>query len=217
MNMEDYSFDGLPLGNARPGTTVLVTGRGRLASKLARQMTLSGTKSGDGAVFVSTNTTGTTLATECLDAVPELDPEGLGIVDVTGRTSPEIDTEVQIETLSSTGDLTGISIKFSILHSALYERGFDRMRVCFDSLSLLLLYTNAKTITRFVHAISGRVSATNSFCVFVMDPSMHEQQVMYTLEHICDGRIDIQASGDGLEVRVDGEPGTPMDWTPVDL
>lgn len=214
---ERYTFDGLPLDEVAAGSTLLVAGRGRLASKLAQRLVLAGQTAGEGAILVSTNTTGRALADNCVDQSPDPDADSLGIVDATGRADAETDTGARIETVSSTADLTGISIRFSVLYSSLYEKGFTRVRTSFDSLSMLLLYTNPKTITRFVHAIAGRVSATDGFCVFVIDPSMHDSRIVYTLEHLCDGRIDVRGEEAGDSLQVSGLPDQPAEWTSVDL
>ena len=85
----EYTFPNLPLEPVPPGTTVLVTGPGRAASKLARRLTLE-LGAEEGAVLISTNTSGRSLAREAAATYPELDLTRLGIVDATGRGDSEI-------------------------------------------------------------------------------------------------------------------------------
>jgi hypothetical protein len=213
----EYAFADLPLSDVAAGTTLLVTGPGRLASTLAQRLVLAGRDFDEGMVFISTNTTGGNLAASCVGQYPDLDTSRLGIVDATGRANVETDTGARLAEVSSTGDLTGISIRFSTLYSALYEDGIERIRTCFDSLSILLLYTNAQTITRFVHSINARVSTTDGLGIFVLDPSMHDERLVYTLQHLCDGRIEVQRGSTGGQLRVLGLPDQPETWTDVDL
>lgn len=213
-----FRFPDLPLEPIRAGSSVLVTGPGRAASKLARRLTLElDSEENEGAVLVSTSTSGRSLAADTAAAYPDLDTSRIGIVDATGRADIESDTAARMEAVSSTGDLTGMSIDFSVLSSSLNEDGIDRIRSCFDSLSLLLLYTELRTVIRFTHTLGGRVRATDGFGSFVLDPTMHSPQVEYTLKSICDGAIEVRGTEDGYEIRAEGLPGQPAGWQPIDL
>lgn len=211
---DPYEFPELPLAPIASGRSLLVTGPGRLASRLGRRMAL---ECGDeeGSLVVSTNTTGRELAADTATVYPERDMSQVGIVDATGRAETEPDTGARIRAVSGTGDLTGVSINFSILSSALNEDGIERIRACFDSLSLFLLYTKFQTIVRFTHTLAGRVRVTDGLGVFVLDPSMHDPQVEYTLESICDGRVEVRRQAGTVECRVEGLAGQPREWTEV--
>ncbi|MXR52286.1 hypothetical protein GRX03_11815 [Halovenus sp. WSH3] len=214
----DFTFPELPLEPVRAGSSVLVTGPGRAASKLARRLSIElDPGQNEGAVLISTNTTGRSLAAEAAASYPDLDLSRIGVVDATGRADVESDTAARIEAVSGTGDLTGMSIDFSILSSALNEDGIDRLRLCVDSLSLLLLYTELRTVVRFTHTLGGRVRATDGFGVFVLDPTMHSPQVEYTLKSICDGAIEIRVADGGYEIRTEGLPGQHEGWQSVDI
>lgn len=214
----EFVFPELPLEPIRAGTSVLVTGPGRAASKLARRLTLELDEEQDeGAVLIATNTSGRSLAAETEAAYPDLDLSRVGVVDATGRADVESDTAVRMKSVSGTGDLTGMSINFSILSSALNKDGIDRIRSCVDSLSLLLLYTELRTVIRFTHTLGGRVRATDGFGIFVLDPTMHSPQVEYTLKSVCDGAIEIRVTDGEYEIRTEGLPGQPTGWQSVDL
>lgn len=213
---DPYEFPDLPFDPIAAGRSVLVTGPGRLASRLGRRMALERGPD-DGSLIVSTNTTGRALASDTAASYPESDLSRLGIIDATGRGGVETDTDARIRAVSSTGDLTGVSINISILSTALAEDGVDRIRACFDSLSLFLLYTKFQTITRFTHTLSGRVAATDGLGLFVFDPSMHDPQVEYTLQSICDGVVDVRQEAGEYECRIDGLPEQPRDWSAFEL
>ncbi|WP_436901759.1 DUF7504 family protein [Halovenus halobia] len=214
---EEYTFPDLPLNPVRPGTTVLVSGPGRPASKLSRRLTLELDEGTEGAVLISTNTSGRSLAREAAGTYPDLDLSRVGIVDATGRGDIKMETDARMKAVSSTSDLTGISINFSILFSALADDGIDRIRACVDSLSLLLLYTKLPTIVRFTHSLGGRVNATDGFGTFVLDPTMHDPQVEYTLGSVCDGVIEVREHEGSYQMRTDGLVDQPNGWQPVDL
>jgi len=212
-----YEFDDLPLSGIEPGQSVLVAGPVRLASRLARRLVLAGSDRGEGMVVVSTNDSARAALDACLADRPDLATDRLGVVDATGSANVNVDTDAHIASVSSSSDLTGISIQFSILYSALFEKDIRRIRACFDSISLLTMYTEFKTVTRFVHVMTGRVSATDGLGVFVVDPSMHDDQITHALTHLCDGRVDVRKADDGHELRIRGFPDQPEGWTSVDL
>lgn len=206
----------LPLERISSGTTLLVTGPRRLTTPVTERILLEGRDETEGSILVSTNTTGRNFVRTCESQFPEVSPETVGFVDATGRADIDVGTSMQLRSVSSTGDLTGISIALSILHSDLSAEGLTNIRSGFVSLSILLLYTNAKTITRFVHTISGRIRATDGLGVFVLDPSMHERSVVHMLEHVCDGHIQVDFRDGGTCLRVDGLGSQPTDWVAVD-
>lgn len=216
--MSEFRFPDLPIEPVRPGSSLLVTGPARAASKLARRLTLElDPEQNEGAVVVSTNTTGRSLATETAAAYPDLDMSRIGIVDATGRSDIETDTAAKMQSVSGTGDLTGMSIDFSILSTALNKDGITRIRSCFDSVSLLLLYTELRTVVRFTHTLGGRVRATDGLALFVLDPTMHDPQVEYTLRSVCDGLVEVRSESGGYEFSTVGLPGQPDGWQPIDL
>jgi microcompartment protein CcmK/EutM len=215
---EPYTFDGLPLEPVPAGSSILVTTADRAGSRLARELVLSGDDRGEGMVLVSTGSSGRQVVADCLSAVPALDTSRLGVVDASGTGDVETDTGAHVESVSNTGDLTGISIGFSVVYSALYDGGVERIRTGFDSVSTLLLYSEFRTITRFVHTMAGRVSQTGGLGVFVLDPAMHEPQVVQTLARLCDGRVDLRRTdAGGYELDAQGPGDQPRGWQPVDL
>lgn len=210
-----YEFPELPFDPIETGRSVLVTGPGRLASQLGRRLALE-RDAEEASLVVSTNTTGRALAADTAAAYPGADMSRVGIVDATGRSDTQTDTGARIRGVSSTADLTGVSIDFSILSSEFADEGIDRVRSCFDSLSLFLMYTQFQTITRFTHTLSGRVAATDGLGVFVFDPTMHDPRVEYTLGSICDGTVEIRREAGTAECRIGELPGQPSGWMELD-
>lgn len=216
MSDDQFEFTDLPIEPIQSGQSVLVTGSSHLGSRLAQKLVFADSHD-DGVVYVSTNNSGPSVVADIEFAYPDVDLSRLGIIDATGRGNRETTSSARIETVSSTGDLTGISIKNSILSSFLEQQGVDRVRTCFDSLSMLLLYTNFRTILRFVHTVSGRFSATDGIGVFVLDPTMHEPQVEYTLRNLCDGQISVRYETEQPEIKIEGLREQPRGWQPTEL
>lgn len=213
---EKFAVPGLPLEPLRPGTTLLVTGRHRMTSSLSRKLVVEGREDNEGAIVVSTNDTGRNFLRLCRAEYPERRLSDVGFVDATSRSDIDVDSEMRMRSVSSSGDLTGISIALSILHSDLSATGIDRIRTSFTSLSILLLYTNPKTITRFVHTVGGRIAATGGLGVFVLDPTMHDKSIIHTVEHFCDARVRVAVKGGETKLRIDGLANQPTDWVAID-
>jgi len=211
----DYSFGDLPVGPAPAGTTFLVTASDSAGSRLARDLALAGNGGGEGTLVVTTDDSGRATLEDCLAGDPDLATDRLAVVDASGADDTETDTDAYVGSVSNTGDLTGISIQFSIAYSRLHERGVDRIRTCVDAVSTLLLYADFRTITRFVHTLVGRISKSRGLGAFVLDPEMHEPQVTKTLQRLCTARLDVRRAGDGHELKIDGLRGQPNGWQPL--
>jgi len=90
------------------------------------------------------------------------------------------DWPIAVEGLSSPADLTGVGMVIS----KYLERWQDRESValCFDSLTALLQYEDAKDIYRFLHIISTRLAGTDAVAHFHLDPMTQDEQTVSTLK-----------------------------------
>lgn len=115
--------------------------------------------------------------------------------------------------VSSPQDLTGIGMRVSdSLHRI---EGDGGVRVGFHSLSTLLMYSEFKTVFRFLHTLSGRVKHGDGIGFFSIDAATHEDRAVASLMQLADGRIELREGDDGAEVRVRDARGT-TDWAPFD-
>lgn len=148
------------------------------------------------AIVITTKTAASTVLSE-LENRGAL-REQLGIIDCTGQESAVDD--VPIRALGSPGDLTGISLEFAKLLS---ELGEDRpVRVGFNSVSTTLMYTELRTMFRFLHVFTARIRSGRMFGAFAVDPSMHEPQAHNTLRAVFDCEAEI--GDDGVTLRGTG-------------
>ena len=122
------------------------------------------------------------------------------------------DTE-NIKRASSPVDLTGIGVKISqFLEDFLVKKKVGRIRLCINSLSTILMYSNLQTVFRFLHVFTGRVKAAGGFGLYVVEDEMHDPQTIATLKQLFDGMIEIKAVGDAYAMRIVGLTSKPTPW-----
>ncbi|MCQ4332433.1 hypothetical protein KM295_02810 [Natronomonas sp. F2-12] len=157
-------------------------------------------KADERSVVITTNTGAATVLKELERR--GADREQIGIIDCTNADS-EIE-DVPVRTLSSPGDLTGISLEFA----KLFDRDMDdesvRARVGFASVSTALMYTELRTMFRFLHVFTARIRSGGMFGTFALDPTMHEEKAHNTIRAVfdCEADVDedgISVSGTGFE------------------
>ena len=100
------------------------------------------------------------------------------------------------------------------LSIAISEFGRDFMKkeinyeVLFDSLSTLLVYSNAEAIARFLQVLISKVKQLNGEIIFTLEEGMHDEKAIITLEHFMDSVISIKKDNKkvSLNVRESGKP-----------
>lgn len=118
------------------------------------------------------------------DRVGEL-PEDLVIVATSDAFNQpgddhDLPDAVTVEYLSSPGDLTGIGMVVSKYLERWHEK--DRgMSVCFDSLTTLLQYAETRSVYRFLHLITTRLSGAGARAHFHLDPNTQDDQTVSTI------------------------------------
>lgn len=210
-----YEFGGsLPIREVETGTNLLVAGPAMSGARdLALRLVTAGNDRGEGAVLVTTNKGGEKLLSECAGLCGELRRSSFGVVDCVSKQLGRERFADRIEPVSSPGDLTGIGIEFSGLYQTVYRETTERVRAGLFSLSTLLMYAEFRTVSRFVHTVCGRISATDGLGVFLIDPSTQDERVVSTITQLCDGRVDVRGREDGGgELRVRGLEDQPYGW-----
>jgi KaiC/GvpD/RAD55 family RecA-like ATPase len=220
--MSGYAFDdGIPVADIDPGTTVLVAGPAlSRAEDLARSMVADGTAYGDGMLFISTNMTTKKLLEACERTHPEFDTDRAGVIDCSGQDLGQARFDVQVKSVSTQSDITGIGMKFSALYESLYADATDgRVRSSLISLSSLSMYVDLRQLYQFAQTLSGRIDSADGLGVFSIDPTTHDTKTVNTLSQVADGRIEVRESNgdeDG-ELRVRGLHDQPDGWQPFSL
>ena len=199
----------LPLGPVRRRSNLLVEGsRTDGAHDVLVELVTAGRSASESTVLVSTESMPTDLVRR-----GERVADRFGLVCCGG--SP-IDASEAPFPVSTPNDLTGIGIQYQKFAERL--SGDDgSVRVGLDSISTLLLYVNdPRTVFRFLHAFTGRVSTGGGLGVYHIDPEAHDDRTVNVIRQPFDGRVEVRDE-DGLEIRVSGLPGQPEGWVPVNL
>lgn len=217
-----YHFDPrVPIQEVRPGSTIFVAGPAMSPARdLALSLATSGGDVGDGSALVSTNTRSEKLLARCERASAGFDPTRTTVIDCSSGEGGTTSSGATIEKLSGPGDLTGMGIKLSTTYQRLHGEGITRVRTGILSVSTLLMYTDVRTVFRFLHTLSGRISALGGLGIFFIDPQSHDTKSTNMLTQVSDGRIDVrEATGDAAdgELRVRGLPDQSRDWQPFTL
>lgn len=209
-----YTFPGLPLSPVRPGRTLIVEGAGVDG---VDEVLLRATDPVDGdeaAILISTNATGSRLLADRPAAGGSDDR--VHVVDcVSAQRGREVD-DPAVEGVSNPADLTGIGMRVSEFYQRLGTDGIQRIRLGLLSVSTLLMYSDLRRVSRFVHVLTGRVASTGGIGLLALDREAHEEQAVGTIEQLCDGRLEVRTGAETREIRVSGLSDQPEGWTPLD-
>lgn len=157
---------------------------------------------GDAIFFVTANESVGPILDDIEERLGPL-PELLRVVDCVAerqgtesRYPPE-----RVEYVSSPADLTGIGIGVTGQLRRVAETEADRTRICFYSLSTLLMYAEFESVFRFLHVLSDRVDSIDALGLFALDPTTHDESTVNTLKQLVDGVIEVR-SDNGTQARV---------------
>lgn len=170
------------------GSSLLMTGPSALTDERLFDAVVP--DDGETTFVITTNAGASRVVDELLDRGAE--PGQLGVIDCTNRESDVED--VRVRQLSSPGDLTGISLEFAKLLDEADDP--DAVRVGFASVSTALMYTEQRTLFRFLHVFTARIGSGDMFGVFTMDPGMHEDKAYNTIRAVFDA--EAEATDDGM-------------------
>jgi len=175
-----------------PGTNVLIAGPPLSGKRrLAVEALERGSARGDGAIVVTTRDNSQRVTDDFRTILDDPEATNLGIVDcVAKHQGRNVRDSDMIKYASSPVDMTGIGIKFSEFVEEFYKnRGIERNRVMFDSLSTLLLYSNLQTVFRFMHVFTSRIENADAVGIYVIESTAHDEETMSTLKQLFDGIV----------------------------
>lgn len=166
------------------------------------------------AIIVSTREPGERVFGWFSQHNPDILMSHVGIVDCVTKTlgMGTHDTE-NIKRTSSPVYLTGTGVKISqFFEEFLMKKSMQRTRLCINSLSTIIMYSNIQTVFRFLHVFTGRVKAANALGIYVVESEMHDPQTIATLKQLFDGMNEIKASGGGYAMQVVRLLSKPTPW-----
>jgi len=148
------------------------------ASMIAKHICLDALERKEAVIYISTKESGEKIQKWVSERT---DIKGLGIVDCISkslRLKTNIEDSNSIKYVSSSVDLTGVSVKYSGLLERFWNiEEYKDVRVTIDSLSTLLMYSNVQTVFRFLHILTGRVKKIDGYGIFTLDEDPETPQV----------------------------------------
>lgn len=94
-----------------------------------------------------------------------------------------------VETVGPT-DLTGLGIYLDQYLPA-DDEARTPAKLCFDSVTALLQYTDLKTAFRFLHMVTRRVARTDTVGHYHVTPEAHDRKTLVTLGNLFDARLTV--------------------------
>jgi len=199
----------------RAGSNIMLLGPPMSGKEtIINNIVFNGLKDGEAAVIVTTREPGENVLQWFEYNNLEIPLEHIGIVDCVTKTLgvPTADT-VNIKRASSPVDLTGIGVKISqFLEDFWMKKNIRKTRLCINSLSTMLMYSNIQTVFRFLHVFTGRVTAAGAIGIYVVEAGMHDDQAIVTLKQLFDGIIEVKQENDNNLIRVIGMGKKPSPW-----
>lgn len=113
----------------------------------------------------------------------------------------------------SPGDLGGIARAVADAFEDTPGRENDGPRLLVDDLSTLLLYADIETVTRFVHALMGRVTRESGVLVATLDTDGISGAERQTITRLFETVVEVRAADGATELRTEGGPDS---WQRVD-
>ncbi|PXF56897.1 MAG: recombinase RecA [Candidatus Methanogaster sp.] len=203
------------IGDIKNGTNIMMIGP-PISGKddIANVIVCQGLLDANAAVIVSTREPGDNVLEWFEHYDPDIPMDRIGIVDCVTRTLGfgAHDTD-NIKMASSPVDLTGIGVKISqFLEHFWMEMQLRETRLCINSLSTILMYSNLQTVFRFLHVFTGRMKAANALGIYVIEEGMHDEKTIVTLKQLFDGMIEIREGEEGYQIRAVGFTPKPTPW-----
>ncbi|HEY9204812.1 MAG TPA: ATPase domain-containing protein [Candidatus Methanoperedens sp.] len=143
----------------------------------------------------------------------------IGIVDcITKMIGREVDDDENIKIVSSPVDLTDIGVKISQFFEIFsFRKNIRKTQLYINSLSTLLMYSNLKTVFRFLYVFTGRIKAAGGLGIYVLESGIHDVQVIATLNQLFDGVIEVKSENDKNFIRIMGISPKPSPWLEYEI
>ena len=174
---------------------------------ILNKFVLSGLEEGEPVIFVLTDKSFSEMRKEMerLDKrFPEYESEGkVKYIDVyskgveleeEGDNVIFVDSPINRERITSSIISTGKE----------YTKKYERHRLIFDSISTLIVYSDAKAVFRFLQVVSGTCKRLGATSIFSMTRGMHEELEVQTIKHLMEGVIEMREEGSRMQIRVQG-------------
>jgi len=217
-----YELDGPLPESVAPavdsGSSILISGPSLTQKpQLTLQLQARGARDGHGALCVTTRDPAVDVAERYRELLGGAD-QHRWFIDAAGTSEAGSKSgNAPIRYIASPDDLTGIGIEFSDVAEAAEQSTTRGLRVGFDSLSMLLQYTDLQRSFRFLHVFTSQISARDWLGLFTLDPEAHDEQAVSTIKQLFDGVIELREREDGSrEVRTQGLSTGSTEFQPLE-
>lgn len=195
------------------GTNAVIVGPAMTGKRdLALQLLAAGFDDDEGVLTITTD--GTVDVQDFERHVPGIDPDRIGILDCSGKDGGSHRNGVR-RSVSSPGDLTGISISVAKQLKALETADVSGIRYGLVSISTLLQFLDVQTVFKFLHVFTARVEDTGGLGVYTLSEDAHDPQAVNTILGQFDTVLRIRETDAGdRELQVRGGGSAPTPWMP---
>ena len=76
--------------------------------------------------------------------------------------------------------------------------------IIFDSISTLLMYSNAEAIGRFLQIIIAKIKNLEGDMLFTIEQGMHDDKTVVTIEHLMDTILEVKKEGNKILTKESG-------------
>lgn len=148
----------------------------------------------------------------------------IGIVDCIAKmigdfgNSNGLDCSDNIKTVDHPVDLTGIGVRISQFIEEYYMiKNMQKIQLCINSLSTLLVYSNIRTVYRFLYVFTRRIKAAGGLGVYVIESGIHDMRSIAILSQLFDGIIEVKSENDRNFFRAVGLSPKPTRWIEYEI
>ncbi|OPY29333.1 MAG: hypothetical protein A4E28_00931 [Methanocella sp. PtaU1.Bin125] len=203
------------IGGIRSGANILLIGPAMSGKNAVLNSIMScGLQNGEAIVLVETRVPGA-------EALEKLDLHGsshIGVVDCVARTlGVNAKDTPSIRHVSSPVDLTGVGVRVSQLMEDFGRVNGGEARLCVDSVSTMLMYSNLQVVFRFLHVMAGRVALQGDLGIYVVDEGMHDSQTIATLKQLFNAVLQVKVEDDRTYIRAVGLTPRPTSWLEYEI
>ena len=107
---------------------------------------------------------------------------------------PTVDEMVEVTQINNPNDITRLGIVVSRITQG-WSGGDRGIRVCYDSLNVLLNYRDVKSAFRFLHVFLSTFTKTDALAHFHADPLEGDPQSINTVKPLFDEVVSIDSTG----------------------
>ena len=214
-------LDELLGGGIKKGSNIMLIGppMSRKEVILNHIMYHGAARNEDAVISVNTYDTGDRVLEWFVENELPLPRSRFGIVDcITRMIGGAADDDDNIKIANHPVDLTGIGVKIGQFFEEYFtKKNIRKIQLYVNSLSTLLVYSNIKTVYRFLHVFTGRIKAVGGLGIYVIESGIHDMHAIATLSQLFDGVMEVKSENDKNFIRVVGLSPKPTHWLEYEI